>query len=1099
MAIKNINEIQSSNYSKHSEQFYIDALSSLANSGQRYGTPGTGFTGTSLGIKDVYPAIQSLDNSYIQFEIHAYKDDLERYLNVIGENYDVEPDIENYYQSYINAYQVSKSSSDGISQWSQTALEEFSYLTSWYLSGEDATYTFVLDPDSNIDNEYTLYSVHTTNSIEAFGVDNDKITVESLDSFKIDGKQYYIKTEYIKLSNGLREKLTNLNNINSNYIFNKKYVIETDEDGNTVSYNYYELASTDVVDDTVTFNYKKYVINDTSSENLQSLYELMLYSTIIQTFDHIKFFDAFWKVILTEFSPVVSSFEMVWDEKKSAFTYTDTEDDLIVNNNTIIKNTLSEFLKNTVNSTALNKLFIKKILINEFYNYYSKLPESSFSVLDENPWLSFKVCMGLDSKFNLLVRTGEDGNVQDDLHYYTTTDGIAINQCLTDDFSECINSFLLNDNKTDNIDRCRIISDGSALYNKDAGKKYITNLYNYKFNYIDADDNTTLLTADVVNSILYTMPYLNDNGYWIINNQLTGVLGTCKHSDSPSIVIIHNYKNQTGETVSSEANIINVVDLPIEENQEIDWESISGEILSTYRINDLKKVNFKTYKTTSNNLLRISNISAKYSVPCFLPDVQQTLDDVNLNYITDFLKSALFVCITDIDCIPEAEEFKSNLSNSTVTTFWVYDEDKENSVYFKPLVNKTNNTAVDLFSLSNVGDVIKYSTENITTNPDKELFTQLVFDDVAVQLKQVSSSVSHYPFISNVASYTFVPTEDKTEAQKNTDTTSKIGVIPINKDYTNNANLLISFSDYVEFNNGKIIEENSIHSGANKGIQLQYQQDTNTYKSLATKYDSNYDVVLNSESTSFIDTLDLSGVLINHNNIYNRTNFLIPSQPESNLSYIYASYIGTDPDTEDRSYLVIGTTTKRYNLNPSLLSSTYSEPFRTQSGLKIQMPNVIIDNADTINLTANNINLTGKVLINGNEPGTGGGSGGSGSTTTTVVGGPWNYYGSGTTYSAVMFPVFKAAEWKTYITSSSTTQSSTFASATISTYTLNIKKYLEKMYTVTSSTSITLTVNIKYIASNKYIVTSPIAIVADYNPINKIITSIQGVAALDFI
>lgn len=1073
MAIKNINEIQSSNYSKHTEQFYIDALSALANSGQRYGTPGKGFTETSLSIKDIYPNIIDTSNSYIQCTIKAYKGDLERYKTITGND---NINNENFYKSYIDVSQISYITTDNVSRWTSSAISSTAYLET--LDSPD-NYSFTVDANKTL--YFLLLYAKNSSSIKKFVTDNDNSSITAVGTF--DGDTNINTIEYIKLHKSIQQALTTVNNVSTNYIVNKKYAF-TITDSNEILLYVYKLDSTNIDDNNnITFTYKKYYFNDA----LAFFINILDYSDDYNTLTNISFYDDLFDIYSSQLAPTSTSFTMKWDKSSSSFTYSDSKDNNIIYNNIITKKVLEKFLNDIQAQNSINELFFKKILINEFYNYYLKLSDNQISVLTENSdFIEYNICLNLNTKFNLLVKTGEDGNIVDDIHYYNTTDGVVINQCQTSDFSKSVQKFILNNNLSDNTTRCQVISDASNLYNQDTGDKYITNLYNYKFNYIDGSTGESLLSADAVDSRLYTMPYLNDNGYWVLNNQLTGVLGTCKHSDQPSIIIIHNYYNESNDT-SNKDSIINVVDLPIDEGQSINWDNISGEILSTYRLNDLKKVNFKPYKTSTENLLRTNNISTKYSVPCYLPDVQETIDDVNLNYITDYLKSALFICVTDIDCIPEAEAFKENLANSTITTFWVYEEDKDNSTFFKPLTGSSNDTAVDLFSLSNISDIIKYSTENITTSPDRELFTQVVFDNITTQLKQTTSTVSHYPFLSNVTSYTFLPNEGNEEKKTKFDTTSKIGVIPISSNYTNDANLLISFADTVEFSNGKIINENGISSASNKGIQLEYNENEDTYYSLAVKYDDNSDSILNSTSTTFIDTLDLSGVLINHNNIYNRTNFIVPNTPKNSQSYIYASYIGTDPTAADRSYLVIGATSSRQDINPSLLDNTYKAPFKPQQGLKIEMDNVII-NATNIDFSYDT--SAGHIYINGAPISTGGDS------STTSSAGPWNWYGKGsTTYSAVLMPTLTVSEANTYISSKQSQQVTTFTGKTLKAYTLNVSMYLKKMYTVSDTTN--RSIDVDYTSLNgTYIITNPIGIVAYYNPQTQTIHKIYGVTSL---
>lgn len=1083
MAIKNINEIQAGEYSKHTEQFYIDSLSALANSGQRYGTPGPGFTDTCLTIKDIYPEIINADISYIQCAVCAIKDDLERYVNAASSPATGDSD-----KSYIRIKQISYLDNGQGYIWEESVIDEFSYLESKY---EPDDFTFILDETDDKTLNYNVTSVKTIGNVEDFAGGGTQI--ESTDKLFLDETDvFYIKTNYILLTPAQRTKISNLNTINTNYVFNKKYSI----DPLNHKLSYYELSSAQITDTSAVFVYKKYLL-DISQTTVCSEIE-----TAWQASD-IKYYDSLLAQALSEVAPKVSSFEMTWDGAKAAFLYSGTDDDIIIYNNKILKTTLEAFLKNISNNNEINKLFFKKILLNEFCNYYSKLSDDQLLNLlgGDNKYLYFNIYAPADCYFNLLTRTGVDGNIIDDTYYYNTASDVAINQCVTSDFANCVEKFILNKKQINANGTCFMISDASLLYNAHTLDKYITNLYKYNFIYINTADDTEVLSPDLATSYLYTMPYINDNGYWTVNNAVTGTLATCKHDDKPSVIIIHIYKSDAGANTAS-ANTISVTDTDYNDNTSISWGCVYGEIISTYMSDDLKKVNFKPYTAVTENLLSVNNILTKYSVPCYLPDAKETIVDANLNYITDYLKSALFVCVTDIDCVPEAESYKSSLEGAVVTTFWVYDEYKENSTYFKPLLKRDGVTAADLSSLTNVSNIVRYTSQNIKTTPDKEFFSHIVFDTDINDLKQTANIKAHYPFIKNISSKHFNKSREGTGYN--------IGTIQISDDYTNNANLIISFSDTVETENGRI-KDDAIISYNNTGAWLVYEQSIGAYLCSSVEYSDSYDCILNAASqNSFIDTLDMSGVIVNHNNIYNRTNLLIPSTPEYKKSYVYASYIGTDPASKDKSYLVIGTTDKRYDISPSLLSSAYTAPFKRQNGLKVEMDNFIVNAAARIDLTGYNahIDATQEIAIcstaydvnlksdNGSVNIT--------SYKTNINSYEINLYGYAAnmafawqttaipyTYSAVFSPVFHKNKQAYFL---ETVYDRNIPVA----YKIKIDDYLLQFYNIQTRNAYTAYVQYLEIGGNM-IATSPVSVVAYLQNICKnTISEIYSVKALSF-
>lgn len=1034
MSIKNINEIQSTNYVKHSEQFYQESLSALANSGQRYGTPGSGYEEISLSLKDIFTNItwttKSSDKSYVLARVYCSPSDLERYNDMIDSVY--EDKLRKF--SYVSFKQVQYSSDED--SWSSSELEN--------------TYLFKKNIISDLKNEektietsgnYTLVSsdfgILTSDSIETaykndhhrFFIGGSVLETDLSDSSKKYRHYFIIDLRQISaLEKELLTQKSEINTIWSNYVINNLYDLCYDE--SRKQYLFYILKNSGLNDDETEIKYVLYKVHPSILFYLEFLaisnkIQNKDVSTVISAETIENFLTKYSSAIYSKGNMVCSA-SCKWDSQLQRFNYSPDDDSEFENHfikdiKFVVKNLMENYLKTA--SKEISKKFITKFIFDNFYVFYQKLSNTQIQELENEEYLVFDTIFNINTKFNIFVKTGEDGSEIDDTHYFCLSNPISVNQCVTDDFENCVSKFILTDENTVGTN---VISDANAFYNENVKDKYLNVLFNYKFNYLDYDSNTKLLSSQFASLNKYVMPYLNDNGYWVINNQETGVLGTCKHTDQPNVVFVHIFtktvKNEYGNNIQ-----VN-----------------TSKILSSYRKEDFEQLGTVQYEAKVHGLI---NNNVAEVVPVLLPDFEEAVREPSKNYLTEYLRSSLFICITDIDCI----QTTTPLTHCFFTTFWVYDEEKRDSKYFKCISN-SDNYAFDFGTLTNFNQIISEKIQAASIEPDKFEYTQLVFDKITAE------ATKRYPVIKNASSLDY--------QAGGSDDYAYMHVIPVEGKFHNEANLMVGFASDVLDNAGEPgALSGNIESITRAGyaMTMNMVKGKNSYTSTVAKLSNAYDYVFNNE---FTDTMDLSGVLINHANVFNRVNVFTPDRN----GFSYASYFGTSPDVTDKSYFYIGTTEKRVNINGGLLNEEIEEPFETHKGIKIEFPNIINNAANVV------LNASESVTIN--------------SPHTEILGidfdshraPAWIWSGYKKSYTSIIYPVIQKNQKTTYISEEQMKVSTSFLNDDIKNTYLNVSKYIEQFYTLSPENTSELKTQVEIIdLTYDSIAVSPIAVQANYD------------------
>ena len=848
MAIKNINEIRSPQYSKNDQQFVRDTIDALANSGQRFGIAGEGMVYDTLYLYDIFPSLK------INNDINSYS-----YVvctTAIKDSTNISVSVKNITTSYNEkTYKV-------------TPNDVF----------EENLYTYDVITYDNL--KYIIYN------------DNDICLSYNNDEFI-----YNIK------------RCDNIGDI-SNAVANDNYYIDN------VIINSNDKLSVDTLKptDSCSFNGVKqkcinYSYNDTAN-------------SVLLNYDGNDIHIA----------------------HKGEGLPNNIDDSLKVFYNNSLLNTIISYNNSYINTYSNNIIFnklLKKIALDSF---------------DGNYPFEINTYLNTDYAFNVIRNSNDKAII------YNVND-INVEFCKSSYIQNTITEHIIKNNSEHEY----IVVDWhnhKDSTNADAHDKYA--VYDITHAISPNDDKFDYIQVD--NS--FTLPYINDDNYWVINNFNTGIKATGKDADQPSVIIIQQLNDQEPQIVSY------------------------------------------LHAGSLNNQSFILNGKAKVYVPStadnyvnYIEEINTPLIDIDeVKYKTDledYVKSAMIMSIVQVkDNFADGYQktkLEEIIPGGFITTFWVYDktgykdEETKKTIHFKCVSDKSG-VALDFNKLSNLNRVINNSLESINLEPDKYFHTQLVFDFIDKQYKQVKSfsNIKHlynpktgeyadlytqdYPIIFNTLSY----------VRDSQELSHYQGIFPIclssDKDYyKNNTILNIGFNDKIEISSvtNKINDnttqlgethETSLFADGTKtplGIQMRYDTD-DSMKSTGIKFATTTDYIPNgiykakekdssgvALSYDNINTpiLDVGSVLINNNNFINRLGILTFTKDKINddMGYIYYSYIGSSYTSTNKSNFILGTSTRNVNANRHIVNPTYTNNFIEQQGIDINFKEV---NLNTSYLTS---------------------------------------------------------------------------------------------------------------------------------------------------
>lgn len=885
MAIKNINEIRSTDYVKNDQTFVSDTLDALANAGQRFGIRGDGLIKDTLDIQNIFPKIKinntvdGISDSYLQCDVT---------FNIVepADCSCVNVKITNKYKkSPINGTQPNWES-DNVSKYiiaspniTNTLLSSNTKYSIKY-SDNDAKeafnkryYDYVQIQNINVDITYTqnsysyIYSVTKSNTISyvSENVNNEPFAIQQVEILNDSNKKIsYLKLKEVDHSDGLKYYLNN-----------------------SVSYFYFKHEATS---DSIKLQ------NDCSS-----------------------LLDGDYKITKDEISNIFTE---------------------IYYNKGLIDEVQIDYSNNITNN--LPKSIFDNFILRLATEYQSEQ-------LNGNN--TFTCYFGSDYAFPI-VRNSNDQDI-----IYNTED-ITVEYC-KGEIEKTIQEHILDKSKYTDVNKYVLVDwrndKSDSIKKADAYDKY--SIFNI-VNNINSDGLVDLFYPIKVFNTL-TMPYLSEDNYWNINGYQTSIKATGKEAVQPSTIILQKLLDDKYPRVDS------------------------------YLYND---------KLNDANKEYITARKIKVSLPSILDNLQNNYGEIetpildlnnlkNVRELEDFVKSSLLISIvqvndnvtttdkpTEIDSLYKLEEL---IPGGFIMTFWVYDEVLND---FNCISVKENNEyiALDITKLANFNRIVKNSLNNINEEPDRFYHSQLVFDTIVRELKQIREhknsqalknpndgtlyqlhNADIYPLIHNTLSY----------IRNNEGESSNQGLLPIkvNKDeYRNDTILNVGFYNKLEteLSNNKIVDlsmslsddyETSFMSHLDNrtpvGFQCYYNTsnatDTGTNVLQSKDYipDGIYSNIKQQDDSTNVSVLytpilDLSSVLINNNNFINRLGILSFDTPDStNKSTTYYSYIGTTYDGDNKSHLVIGTSTRNVNLNRHVINPARTNNFLTQTDIDINFDN----------------------------------------------------------------------------------------------------------------------------------------------------------------
>ena len=441
----------------------------------------------------------------------------------------------------------------------------------------------------------------------------------------------------------------------------------------------------------------------------------------------------------------------------------------------------------------------------------------------------------------------------------------------------------------------------------------------------------------------FTLPYIDQNGYWSINDISTSVYARGRDGGQPSIIISYSTSNNN---------------------------EISTEILSSFKKDELSGLAYELAYVKIRPIDDYNNANASYHVlKTNMPINIESLDD---NFIT-FLEHTLILNIISTSCEDTAlssnirTPLNANLGyNSVIPTFWVLNKvfdktsgenngsEKKYKYQFDYVKQPNMDWAIDMNYLSNADSLIKYYMTSFGINPDEYEHSWLVFDKISTEFKNnTNDNTNNYdgsvwPVIMNKEAKYYSYTLGNAEAD-------------IKTQYENQLNINIGFFNNIKKQQGTSyiigvdqIENNHYFSIHKSDVGKNNISNVTFYRHYPNEYIPNAKFgSLNNEDegTSYlmIPTLDLAEVFVRNQTTLNRQNILAVDKDR----FIYNAYIGTSCDLPDKSVLHIGTS----NVNPNIGEIT----------LMSHEDKSCFNKMNQIDIDFDSIHLNGNVITNGSE------------------------------------------------------------------------------------------------------------------------------------
>lgn len=947
--IHNINNLQNPtdiSFDKYSEEQIIQAL---ANSGQRLGIKGDGISYKDFTFAELCGEEISYDiNKDIGFIKYSRDNSNSQYKGIFGITDKATLSDERIFAENLNINNTLFFPTDISFDIFVNGIDKYSKNSICVNDGNEITYIFAggiigssVTDKHNVLLEYAKYNVRTNklkyyNRIYEYQLNNKDVIAMVV----ITNKEYE--------ENNYRGEATSNNYKMHLYIYNPEYFENqayVDE-----LYNLFKKSSYNITGD-IPFSIIKpeyvniiemlKINNADDAEITRNSIASIIYNASAPALYFNASFDLSYNSsdnthlsILKQTSSIIDRINYIEDEYViNVFE----EIDLANNDINIVYHNLFNYY-NTKLYLDSRTTFIKRVLLN-LYEYVS----------DKNYESSYYLYIPLDYKFHYICNSNKPLNIYYSNDLYVTY--TKINKLLLDDFWESNTNMVFDYNGVDKV-KC----------------------VNFEITY-------NLEYEDLINIIeikqVYTMPYINANNNWSINDKDSNIYAIGKNAGNPNIIVI-NSKSANDE----------------------DYDVLSSSIIDKEDI--LKKTVYKKHLVTLNPLtFNESNVSEDIKCYVWVPEIDSN------NY--DYFKYSIIIGIANLECLTNIDWIEK-YKGSYIITMWTIKYDEDTQTYYYDYIKQTDYVdptkqyAIALGTTVNIAEVSNKSNTEVLDS--KDIFI----------LKAPITAVGHST--SNVDPYDYVTIKSKkSEEYQNEDEVIQ---------YYNDLNLNIQYNKNITNDDGKVVieKQNDKYLDISKDMDYTYSFVTNELypqynvsknpvsSETVVSYiqDNPNDPAVNNIITSNISvngttitnidklvevlseteevnaetealknqiiisatsnyyneyvfntnvpSLDLSELLSRNVNILNRVNILSLSNEftEDNKPKIYNAYIGTSYNESNKSILHIGTSDTNINLGTDTLTNEETKhSLSTHNGLSLDFDKLIF-NSKNIESLGYNVN-----------------------------------------------------------------------------------------------------------------------------------------------
>lgn len=933
--IKNVNLLQNPiEYDKYIEEYLIQAL---ANLGQRIGIKGDGISYHYFTFGDLLGDSMSYYNTprlgYIQYTKSTNSD---KYNAVFGVcKYDPQTGMtyghsDGKLSESLDINDVLYFPNDLSFDITLGGIEKYAKNSICINDGNDLTFMLVgkligTNDDEDLNSVLYYYKFDINSNLLKFGA---KIYYDSSDD---NGDWFHLMTVVNKTykSNNYKDNSLSDEYEMSFHIFNAKTLQELDNASQTTDHKYYNSflssfkfsnykSSNEIPFSLIRAEYND--INELLSYSDEESYHFSTNSPIALILNYLpnSLYDTskidliynsnkneFFTIDSDKFENIISMFNAEYRINLNEDIYQLNEDC-----NNLYYNIFSYYNEKYYLETRVG--FIKRIL--------SKLYER---ISDYNYAKETFLYIPLDYQFHYIC------NSNDSMYIYYST-----NTYVTFVNLNSINTSNFWDNNTN------LIFD----YDNDIGK---VKTYNFEINY---NRNNEKLINSVVIKDIFTMPYINANSNWSINDTDTKIQAVGKDAGNPNIILIYN-KDKQELGLDKSFYLLNAIS---------NSKEIKGAIYN--------KIPFNINPALFENTYTI-NIQGY----AYIPEITKN------NF--EYFKNSIIISISDLECLSDTT-YKIYYKGSYILTMWHLTEVSNNKYEFKCINHIDTNYALALGSTVNL--INATSDESVENLNDQDL----------ILLKAIITELGQQRLSINENNWMIIKNKQSEEYTASNDNVGQ---------YLNDLNGVVQYNDTVKLNNNHIQ-----HSQTNKYISsLNNLKTTNSiypkyYKSQTTvsttkseiiKELRNVGTLIGSQRISkvYVDgatvqnvesliqsieknyaeqekiiehtiqieqveksqynynefvfnenvpSLDFGEVFNRNFNVLNRVNVV---SLDTN-GKIYNAYIGTSYDEQNKATLHIGTTNTNINVgSETLINDLEKTNFNTHNNISIDFDNIILN------------------------------------------------------------------------------------------------------------------------------------------------------------